>query len=58
MIQSIIINKGQKPTRKQLEEVRNAAKYEIQFDEDSPQLSLETLKKFKRAAATEEKTYA
>lgn len=43
---------GQKPTRKQLEEVRNASKRPITFDEDSPEFTEEQLKKFRRVSET------
>lgn len=39
MTKTFIIKDGQVPTQGQLEEVRAAAKREIQFDEDCPELS-------------------
>lgn len=42
-----IINKGQKPTEEQLQEVREAPKHSIVFDEDSPELSPAMYKAFK-----------
>lgn len=39
MIRTFIIDKGQKPTDEQLQEVLNAKKHPIVFDEDSPELS-------------------
>jgi len=48
MIESITITKGQKLTEEQINEVQYAASQPIVFDEDSPELSLEMLSKFKR----------
>ncbi|MBD5393136.1 MAG: hypothetical protein HDR71_02470 [Lachnospiraceae bacterium] len=39
MIRTYTINKGQKPTNEQLQEVIEAKKKPIVFDEDSPELS-------------------
>jgi hypothetical protein len=47
MIKTFIIEKGQKPTENQLQEVREAKKYPITFDEDSPELSSAMYKAFK-----------
>jgi hypothetical protein len=47
MIKTFIIEKGQKPTENQLQEVREAKKYPITFDEDSPELSPAMYKAFK-----------
>lgn len=47
MIRTFTIKKGQKPTQEQLEEVEAAAKREIQFDEDAPELSPAMIKAFK-----------
>ena len=47
MIRTFTIKEGQKPTQEQLEEVEAAAKREIQFDEDSPELSPAMFKAFR-----------
>lgn len=39
MTRTFIIDKGQKPTKEQLQEVIEARKQPIVFDEDSPELS-------------------
>jgi len=52
MIETFTIKDGQKPTPEQLEEIREAAKREIQFDEDSPELSPAMYKAF-RCAVTQ-----
>ena len=39
MIKTFIIDKGQKPTNEQLQEIVEAKKKPIVFDEDSPELS-------------------
>ena len=41
------IKEGQTPTKAQLDEVKEAAKRSIQFDEDSPELSQAMFKAFK-----------
>lgn len=41
---------GQKPTPKQIAEIRKAAKHPIVFDEDSPEYSIEELKAMHEAA--------
>lgn len=46
MIKTFIIKEGQMPTEEQLNEVTEAAKREIQFDEDAPELSTPMLKAF------------
>lgn len=46
MTRTFTIKDGQRPTEKQLEEVREAAKREVQFDEDSPELSPAMFKAF------------
>lgn len=46
MTRTFTIRDGQMPTKEQLEEVRAAAKREIQFDEDSPELSPAMFKAF------------
>ena len=47
MTKTFIIKKGQKPTEEQLQEVREAQKHPIVFDEDSPELSPAMYKAFK-----------
>ncbi len=47
MTKTFIIDKGQKPTDKQLQEVMEAKKHPIVFDEDSPELSPALYKAFK-----------
>lgn len=47
MTKTYIINKGQKPTEEQLQEVLDAKEKPIVFDEDSPELSPAMYKAFK-----------
>lgn len=47
MIETYIIEPGQKPTDKQLLEVEEAKKHAITFDDDSPELSPAMMKAFK-----------
>lgn len=47
MTRTFIIDKGQKPTDEQLQEVMEAQKRPIVFDEDSPELSPAMYKAFK-----------
>jgi len=47
MTKTFIIDKGQKPTDEQLQEVIEAKKHPIVFDEDSPELSPTMYKAFK-----------
>lgn len=49
MTKTFIINKGEKPTKQQLEEVMEAKKHPITFDSDSPELSPAMSKAFKCA---------
>ena len=49
MTKTFTINKGQQPTEEQLNEVREAAKRPIVFDEDCPELSPALQKAFKSA---------
>ena len=49
MTKTFTINKGQKPTEEQLQEVVEAKKYPIEFDEDCPELSPAMYKAFKSA---------
>lgn len=51
MTRIFTIEDGQKPTKEQLDEVREAAKREIQFDKDAPELSPAMYKAFRCAAA-------
>ena len=46
MTRTFTIKDGQTPTKEQLEEVKAAAKREVQFDEDSPELSQAMFKAF------------
>ncbi len=47
MTRTFTIKDGQMPTKEQLDEVKAAAKREIRFDEDSPELSPAMFKAFK-----------
>lgn len=47
MTRTFTIKEGQTPTKAQLDEVKEAAKREIQLDEDSPELSPSMYKAFK-----------
>lgn len=47
MTKTFIINKGQQPTAEQLQEVLDAKKKPIIFDDDSPELSPAMYKAFK-----------
>ena len=49
MTKTFTINKGQKPTEEQLQEVMEAKKYPIEFDEDCTELSPAMYKAFKSA---------
>ena len=49
MTKTFIIDKGQRPTEEQLNEVREAAKKPVVFDEDCPELSPALQKAFKSA---------
>lgn len=51
MTKTFIIEDGQTPTKEQLDEVRAAAKREVQFDDDSPELSPALYKAFQCSAA-------
>ena len=46
MIRTFTIEEGQKPTEGQLDEVREAMKRGVQFDEDCPELSPAMYKAF------------
>ena len=47
MTRTFTIKDGQMPTKEQLDEVKAAAKREVQFDEDSPELSPAMFKAFR-----------
>ena len=49
MTKTFVIDAEQKPTKEQLQEVMNAKKQPIVFDEDSPELSPAMCKAFKSA---------
>ena len=49
MTKTFIIDKGQKPTNEQLQEVMEAKNRTIVFDEDSPELSPAMYKAFQSA---------
>ena len=51
MTKTFVINKGQKPTDEQIQEVLEAKKQPIVFDEDSPELSPSMNKAFQSAVA-------
>ncbi len=46
MTRTFTIKDGQTPTKEQLDEVKAAAKREVQFDEDAPELSPAMFKAF------------
>lgn len=50
MIASIQIYKGQEPTKEQRQEIREAAKRTPVYDEDAPELSLEQMRRYRKAA--------
>ncbi len=50
MIRTVILDKNQKPTKEQLKQIEDAAKREIVFDEDSPELTPEMEEAFRLAA--------
>ena len=51
MTRAFTIKDGQAPTQEQLDEVKAAAEREIQFDEDSPELSPAMYKAFRCSIA-------
>ena len=51
MTRTFTIKDGQMPTKEQLDEVKAAAEREIQFDEDSPELSPAMFKAFQCSVA-------
>ncbi len=50
MIKTATLDKNQKPTDEMLREIREAAKKEIVFDEDSPEMTPAMEKAFRLAA--------
>lgn len=50
MIRTVTLNRDQKPTEKQIKQIEEAAKREIVFDEDSPELTPAMEKAFRLAA--------
>lgn len=50
MTVNIQICKGQEPTEKQRQEIREAAKRTVLCDEDAPELSLEQMQRYRKAA--------
>lgn len=51
MTRTFTIKDGQTPTKEQLDEVKAAAKREVQFDEDAPELSPAMFKAFQCSVA-------
>lgn len=50
MIRTATLDRNQKPTEEQIRQIREAAKREIVFDEDSPELTPAMEKAFRLAA--------
>ncbi len=50
MTASVQIYRGQQPTEEQREEIREAAKKTPVYDEDAPELSVEQLQRYRKAA--------
>ena len=50
MIRTVTLDTNQKPTEEQLKQIEEAAKREIIFDEDSPELTPAMEKAFRLAA--------
>ena len=50
MIRTVILDRDQKPTEEQIRQIKEAAKREIVFDEDSPALTPAMEKAFRLAA--------
>ncbi|MDE6990648.1 MAG: hypothetical protein K2P42_08325 [Lachnospiraceae bacterium] len=50
MIRTVTLNRSQKPTEEQIRQIEEAAKREIVFDEDSPELTPAMEKAFRLAA--------
>ena len=47
---TVKVQKGQKPTQEQIQEIKNAASLDPVFDSESPQLSYEQMKRYRNAA--------
>lgn len=56
MTKTFSIKEGQKPTEEQLLEVERASEREIQYDEDSPELSPAMYKAFQCTVAKRNRT--
>ena len=50
MIKTVILDRDQRPTEEMIREIREAAKREIVFDEDSPEMTPAMEKAFRLAA--------
>ena len=50
MIRTVTLDRNQKPTDEQVKQIKGAAKREIVFDEDSPELTPAMKKAFRLAA--------
>lgn len=50
MIRTVTLDRNQKPTKEQIRQIKEAAKREILFDEDSPELTPAMEKAFRLAA--------
>ncbi|WP_300801127.1 hypothetical protein [uncultured Acetatifactor sp.] len=50
MIRTATLDRNQKPTEEQIQQIREAANKEIIFDEDSPELTPDMEKAFRLAA--------
>lgn len=50
MIRTVTLDRNQKPTEEQIRQIKEAAKKEITFDEDSPELTPAMEKAFRLAA--------
>lgn len=50
MTRTVILDRNQKPTEEQIKRIEEAAKREIVFDEDSPELTPAMEKAFRLAA--------
>lgn len=50
MIRTVTLSREQKPTEAQIQQIKEAAKREIIFDEDSPELTPAMEKAFRLAA--------
>ena len=50
MIKTVILDRNMKPTEEQIKEIEEAAKREIVFDEDSPEMTPAMEKAFRLAA--------